>query len=103
MPGVENNKAETIGKLIAHLRNENGLSQHELAVELGYKTKATICAWETGRAPLKDDNIVKLARFFHVSADYLLGLNSDPRVPECRNCESKRLYVVVKNMIDSQR
>lgn len=64
---------------IKHLRNEKGIKQDVLANLLGLEI-AGISKLETGRVPLKEEYIIKLANFFDVSTDYLLG-NSNVRKP----------------------
>ena len=64
---------------IKQLRNEEGINQDVLAKLLGLEI-AGISKLETGRVPLKDEYIVKLAEYFKVSTDYLLG-KSDIRNP----------------------
>ena len=54
------------------LRNDNGLSQQKLAKEIGVSQKA-IDFWEKGINEPKASYVVKLALFFKVSTDYLLG------------------------------
>lgn len=65
---------------IKQLRNEKNINQDVLAKLLGLEI-AGISKLETGRVPLKDEYIVKLAEYFGVSTDYLLG-KSDVRNPE---------------------
>ena len=65
---------------IKKLRNEKNINQDVLAKLLGLEI-AGISKLETGRVPLKDEYIVKLAEYFDVSTDYLLG-KSDIRNPE---------------------
>lgn len=62
---------------IKELRNERNINQDVLAKLLGLEV-AGVSKLETGRVPLKDDYIIKLANYFGVSTDYLLG-NSDER------------------------
>ncbi len=57
---------------IKELRNEKEINQDVLAKLLGLEI-AGISKLETGRVPLKDEYIVKLAEYFGVSTDYLLG------------------------------
>lgn len=57
---------------IKELRNEKEINQDVLAKLLGIEI-AGISKLETGRVPLKDEYIVKLADFFNTSVDYLLG------------------------------
>lgn len=62
---------------IKQLRNEKDIKQEVLAKLLGLEV-AGISKLETGRVPLKDEYIIKLAEYFEVSTDYLLG-NSNIR------------------------
>ena len=62
-----------IGKIIKELRKENNMSQTQLAKVL-CTTQDTISLWELGKSMPDANNIVKLAKFFGVSADYLLGI-----------------------------
>ncbi len=62
---------------IKQLRNEKNINQDVLAKLLGLEI-AGISKLETGRVPLKDEYIVKLAEYFGVSTDYILG-KSDNR------------------------
>lgn len=57
---------------IKQLRNEMNINQDVLAKILGLEI-AGISKLETGRVPLKDEYIIKLADYFNVSTDYLLG------------------------------
>ena len=57
---------------ILELRKEKGLTQQQLADAVG-TTKHSIHSWEKGRSEPSADFIISLARFFCVSADYLLG------------------------------
>ena len=64
---------------IKQLRNEKDIKQDVLAKLLGLEV-AGISKLETGRVPLKDEYIVKLAEYFNVSTDFLLG-KTDIRNP----------------------
>lgn len=55
------------------LRLERKLSQGELAKELGVSQRS-ISSWETGFREPDFETLSKIAIFFGVSADYLLGL-----------------------------
>ncbi len=65
---------------IKELRQEKQINQDVLAKLLRLEV-AGVSKLETGRVPLKDDYIVKLAEYFGVSTDYLLG-KSNIRNPE---------------------
>lgn len=61
-----------IGEIIKDLRTDEKISQSTLAKSIGVSQKA-IDFWERGVNEPKASYIVKLADFFNVSADYLLG------------------------------
>lgn len=57
---------------IKELRLENKLTQRELASHFGFD-RSTVSDWETrGREP-DYDLLIKLADYFDVTLDYLLG------------------------------
>lgn len=59
------------------LRKELDLTQEELAKKIGY-TRTAVSAWEIGRNEPSNADTIKLANFFGVTTDYLLG-KSDVR------------------------
>ena len=61
----------TLYARIRQLCAENGISINKLESELGFST-STIQKWRTTNAP-NAGNVVKVAKFFNVSTDYLLG------------------------------
>lgn len=65
-----------IGNVILELRKERNLSQKKLADVLGVSQSA-IAQIENNRNEATASTIRKLAAFFEVSADYLLGLEDD--------------------------
>ena len=66
----------TINERITDLRTMTGLSQKELADRIDVPT-STLCRIEQGKiANVSNDVLIKLASFFNVSTDYLLGLTN---------------------------
>ncbi len=61
------------GERLKSLRNEKSIGQNLLAKELCL-SNASISYWETGKQEPCAEAIFKLAQYFDVSADYLLGL-----------------------------
>lgn len=61
---------------LKELRTEKGLSQKELGQILN-TTNSSVCVWERGRSEPNLDTVAQLARYFDVSADYLLGLEDE--------------------------
>lgn len=62
-----------VGERIKSLRNEAKLSKVKLAAAIGVSDMA-ICRWERGDRIPDAEVIIKLAKFFNVSADYILGI-----------------------------
>ncbi len=61
---------------LKYLRNSTQCTQKKLAEYLGLSAN-TVCEWEKNRSEPSIQTIRKLAEFFDVSADYLLGLEDD--------------------------
>ena len=71
-----------LGRRIALLRRQAGLSQAELADRLGISPSA-VGMYEQGRREPSVDVLVALSEIFRVSTDYLLtGRIADPREAE---------------------
>ena len=64
------------------LRLERKLSQADLAEVLG-TTRQQIGKWELGIQMMGVDKYIKLAKYYNVSLDYLLGLTDEPRKLQC--------------------
>lgn len=60
---------------------EPKLSQKEIADLLG-TTQQYYSEYETGKRKLPIEHLITLCRFYHVSADYILGLPKNSRYPE---------------------
>lgn len=59
-------------KNLVTLRKRNGLSQQKLGEEIGL-ARNTICQYESGNRVPDVDTLIKIAQYFDVSIDYLLG------------------------------
>lgn len=68
-----------VGERIGYLRTREGISQAGLAKALG-ATRAAVNAWEMGISNPNMQSLIDLAGYFHVSMDYLLGLDSREQV-----------------------
>ena len=58
------------------LRAEKGIGQNQLAQEIQV-SNASISYWENAKQEPTAQAVYKLAKYFDVSADYLLGLEDD--------------------------
>lgn len=65
-------KNESIGTRIGRLRDAKNLSQEQLAKALDV-SREKVKSWENNERQIKAGDITKLADFFSVSADYILG------------------------------
>ncbi|MEX5398742.1 helix-turn-helix domain-containing protein [Streptococcus sp. ZJ93] len=63
---------------LKELRKEKGITQQELADEIGI-TKLSVSNWETGKHDIKSDKAQTLADYFGVSVAYLLGYEDNFR------------------------
>ena len=64
---------KVFGEILRELRTSRNISQPDLAELLGKKDRVSISNYENGKAEPKYDDLLKIADFFHVSVDYLLG------------------------------
>lgn len=62
---------------LAKIRKEKGLSQLQVANDLAI-TPATYSRYESGDRNPPNDMLIKLAEYFEISTDYLLGLENSP-------------------------
>ena len=58
------------------LREKNGITQAQLAKRLNV-TRSSVNAWEMGLATPSTSTLVSIALTFHVSTDWLLGLEQN--------------------------
>jgi transcriptional regulator with XRE-family HTH domain len=66
-----------VGSGIRQARHLRGWTQHELALAIGQHPNS-ISRWERGPVRPSVDVVAKISRATGVSADFLLGLTSDP-------------------------
>ncbi|MDR2752852.1 MAG: helix-turn-helix domain-containing protein [Oscillospiraceae bacterium] len=62
-----------MAKILRHLRQAQGLTQAQLANAL-HVHQTAVSQWECGRTFPDRETIVKLAAFYSVSADIILGI-----------------------------
>lgn len=60
---------------IKALREQNGMTQSDLAKRLGI-TRSSVNAWEMGISVPSTQYVVELSNIFKVSTDFLLGVTS---------------------------
>lgn len=79
----------SVGNIIMSLREDNDLTQKELAVKLEIN-RSVLNRIEQGTRPVRDDELRKISLFFGVSTDYLLGLTDNPAVITARPADPPR-------------
>lgn len=67
------------GKILKELRQKSGLTQKQLAAQMGV-TKSLISFYELQERVPSPSVLVKLSTIFHVSTDYLLGIDTTKRL-----------------------
>jgi transcriptional regulator with XRE-family HTH domain len=82
----------TFPNKIMKLREHIGFTQAQLAGKLGL-TRSAVNAWEMGNAIPSTEVIIKLARIFNVSTDYLLGTD-DTEMISVKGLSPKELRLV---------
>lgn len=86
----------TLSEKILHLRSQKGLSQLELAEQLGV-SRQSVSKWETGQSVPDLDKLIKLADLFGVSVDELVREGERPQ-PEPQP-EPQVIYVREKHSL----
>ena len=88
---------------IKSLRETAGLSQSALAKRLGV-TRSSVNAWEMGLSIPTAQYIMELSQLFHVSTDYLLGLNNTQAIYIDRLSQEEKqiLYSLIHYFQDKQ-
>lgn len=88
---------------IKQLREQAGYSQAQLAKRLDV-TRSSVNAWEMGLSMPTTQYVVTLAKLFHVSADYLLGLTASSSIvlDGCTQEEIEMLYKLIRYFDDQK-
>ena len=68
----------TYSQIIRALREDNDLYQKDIAKILN-TTQSYYAQYENNKRPLPIEHLITLAKFYKVSADYILGLTNDPK------------------------
>ncbi|MBR2312177.1 MAG: helix-turn-helix transcriptional regulator [Clostridia bacterium] len=86
------------------LCNQNKVSPNAVAQKLGFST-GTVTWWKKGRQP-RSTALQKIADYFNVSVDYLLGKEKKPSAPEGTEDmgeNEKRLFAIWHQVPDEQK
>jgi len=81
----------TLGERIANLRTKHKLTQEQFAKKIGV-TRASLAKYETDKSSPDFDTLKKIANYFGVTIDYLLG-----------NEQTKQIEVIdIKEALESK-
>lgn len=67
---------KNFGSRLRELRKLNNMTQKQLAERIGVRN-SIISFYEVGERTPSPEILIKLSRVFHVSTDYLLGIEKD--------------------------
>lgn len=93
-----------LNEQIKKLRTACGITQVELAKLLGV-TKQSVSNWENDNILPSIDMLIRLAEFFQVSTDYMLGLDTKETidVTELTNEEIAHIRFIISDIIGKQK
>lgn len=74
---------------VQNLINQKGITMNKLAKEAGF-SQASTDRWKKGSMP-QVEALIKLCKYFNVSADYLLDLEDSPPPPVLTELEARLL------------
>ena len=83
-----------IANRLLQLRKERGLSQEELADQLGISRQA-VSKWERAEASPDTDNLICLAKLYNVSLDYLLQTEDSIETIKTEQIKKEEVKIVV--------
>ncbi len=92
--------SNNFGEILKDLRKRAGLTQEQLGEQIG-KSKSVVSFYELQERSPSPAILVKLASVFHVSTDYLLGVDPSRRLDVSELSEED--ITVITLMIDLLR
>jgi len=80
-----------LSEKLYELRKKRGLSQEQLAEQLGVSRQA-ISKWESGKAVPESDTLISISKYYDVTLDYLMKEN-DVSAVAIANSEQSKLII----------
>lgn len=93
-------ESKNFGEILKDLRARSGLTQEQLGEQIG-KSKSVISFYELRDRSPSPSVLIKLASVFHVSTDYLLGIDTARRLDVSELTEED--VTMVSQLIDLLR
>ncbi|EJQ55134.1 helix-turn-helix domain-containing protein [Bacillus mycoides] len=95
-----------IGEKIKELRKNNKITQEQLGNAIGV-SKMAISYFEKGKKSPGRESLEKIADYFDVTTDYLLGRSEDPELNEEENKivteEGKNILALIESLPEDER
>ena len=85
-----------LGKIIKQLRQKHNMTQEDLGKIID-KNRSTIAGYETEGKEPDYETLKKIAIYFNVSTDYLLGKTDTPQVEISNNAQ--KLSINIHNLL----
>lgn len=83
----------SFGNKLKELRLKAGLTQKQLAERI-WVTKATISYYEQAECNPSPEILIKLAKVFHVTTDYLLGIEEKKQTLDVTDLSDEEIEVL---------
>lgn len=90
----------SIGDRIRQRREQIGMSQADLAVLAGYKSRASINKMELGQRDLPQSKIKTIADALHTTPGYLMGWEDEPPEDEDKKNSAPELSESALKLLD---
>ncbi|MDA2525876.1 helix-turn-helix transcriptional regulator [Bacillus cereus] len=95
-----------LNERLKSLRTERKLTQEQFATAVGI-TKASVSKFENGIKTPSRETIERIADYFNVTTDYLLGRSEDPELNEEENKivseEGKNIMSLIESLPEDER
>ena len=85
----------TFSERLKMLRTKAGMTQKQLAARLGVST-SQVSYYETAERSPSPERVVDLARIFHVTADYLLGLQKHENTLDISDLDEESCRMLIQ-------
>lgn len=89
------------GKRLKALRNEKGLTQQQVADRV-WVSKAVVSSYEIGTRTPSYEVLIKLAKLFGVTTDFLLGVSPE-RVINADNLTEEQISLITQLVNEFER
>ena len=91
-----------LGKRLRYLREKRGLSQLELAKKLNMPDQ-NVSNYERGFRQPDYETLDKIASFFNVTTDYLLGRSNNPELSKEEQEEYNELEEIIESLPEDEK